>query len=161
MEINSVLGIVSAVATLACALMAALLHRKTERIKIMENQLSDKKYKAYADLVGMFYDVLKDVKESKTTNPKRMQARMMDSKKDIFMYGSDKVFKAFNKWLCSTTENGTRQYTQINNLLNLMVQVRKDMCGNSSRINKHDLLLSWVQNSEEVDKYWEELRKMK
>lgn len=58
-------------------------------------------------------------------------------------------------------ENGTRQYTQINNLSNLMVQVRKDMCGNSSRINKHDLLLSWVQNSEEVDKYWEELRKMK
>ena len=96
MEINSVLGIVSAVATLACALMAALLHRKTERIKIMENQLSDKKYEAYADLVGMFYDVLKDVKESKTTNPKRMQARMMDSKKDTFMYGSDKVFKAFN-----------------------------------------------------------------
>ena len=97
MGINILLGIISAVATLACALMAALLHRKTERIKIIENQLSDKKYKAYADLVGMFYDVLKDVKESKTTNPKRMQARMMDSKKDIFMYGSDKVFKAFNK----------------------------------------------------------------
>ena len=161
MGINILLGIISAVATLACALMADLLHRKTERIKIIENQLSDKKYKAYADLVGMFYDVLKDVKESKTTNPKRMQDRMINSKKDIFMYGSDKVFKAFNKWLCSTMENGTRQYTQINNLLNLMVQVRKDMCGNSSRINKHDLLLSWVQNSEEVDKYWEELRKMK
>ena len=77
MEINSVLGIVSAVATLACALMAALLHRKTERIKIMENQLSDKKYKAYADVVRMSYDVWKDKKESKTTNPKMMQDRMI------------------------------------------------------------------------------------
>lgn len=161
MEINSVLGIVSAVATLACALMAALLHRKTERIKIMENQLSDKKYKAYADLVGMFYDVLKDVKESKTTNPKRMQDRMINSKKDIFMYGSDKVFKAFNKWLCSKTENDSKQYIQMNNLLNLMVQVRKDMCGNSSRIKKHDLLLNLIQNKDEVDEYWKELHKMK
>ena len=77
MGINILLGIISAVTTLACALMAALLHRKTERIKIMENQLSDKKYKAYADLVGMFYDVLKDVKEFKTTNPKRMRDRMI------------------------------------------------------------------------------------
>ena len=60
MEINSVLGIVSAVATLACALMAALLHRKTERIKIMEGQLSEKRYSAYAKLYDFFYEMFKN-----------------------------------------------------------------------------------------------------
>ena len=37
------------------AILGYVIHRKTERIKIMENQLSDKKYHAYAGLVDMFF----------------------------------------------------------------------------------------------------------
>ena len=31
----------------------------------MENQLSDKKYKAYADVVSVFFSILKDTKNDK------------------------------------------------------------------------------------------------
>ena len=65
MGINILLGIISAVTTLACALMAALLHRKTERIKIMEGQLSEKRYSAYAKLYDFFYELLKAQKDNR------------------------------------------------------------------------------------------------
>lgn len=82
MEINSVLGIVSAVATLACALMAALLHRKTERIKIMEGQLSEKRYSAYAKLYDFFYEMFKNSKDGKSINNKEMRNKLLDDKKN-------------------------------------------------------------------------------
>lgn len=82
MEINSVLGIVSAVATLACALMAALLHRKTERIKIMEGQLSEKRYSAYAKLYDFFYEMFKNSKDGKSINNKEMRNKLLDAKKN-------------------------------------------------------------------------------
>ena len=82
MEINSVLGIVSAVATLACALMAALLHRKTERIKIMEGQLSEKRYSAYAKVYDFFYEMFKNSKDGKSINNKEMRNKLLDAKKN-------------------------------------------------------------------------------
>lgn len=36
MDVNVILGFISIVVTLLCAYLGALLHRKTERIKIME-----------------------------------------------------------------------------------------------------------------------------
>ena len=76
---------------------------QTEKLRTMREQLSQKKYNAYADAVKMFYSVLKDTKANRTTNNREMMDRIIDIKRDIFMYGSDKVFKAFNKWLLSTT----------------------------------------------------------
>ena len=75
----------------------------------MREQLSEKEYNAYADAVKMFYSILKDAKANRATNNKEMMDRMIDIKRDIFMYGSDKVFKAFNKWLLSTTNSNIRR----------------------------------------------------
>lgn len=48
-----------------CTILGWVIYRKTEQIKIMENQLSDKKYKAYADVVSVFFSILKDTKNDK------------------------------------------------------------------------------------------------
>ncbi len=84
------------------ALAGFIIAWQTEKLRTMREQLSEKKYNAYADAVKMFYSVLKDTKANRTTNNREMMDRMIDIKRDIFMYGSDKVFKAFNKWLLST-----------------------------------------------------------
>ena len=42
--------LISVILSIIIAFMGWLMQRKTERIKIMENQLSEKKYKAYADM---------------------------------------------------------------------------------------------------------------
>ena len=150
MEINSVLGIVSAVATLACALMAALLHRKTERIKIMEGQLSEKRYSAYAKLYDFFYEMFKNSKDGKSINNKEMRNKLLDAKKELIMYGTDDVVFALNKYLSSLT-NATPYY-QIDTFLDVMVLIRKDMCG-KTKIDRDAILLNIMQDKDELHKF--------
>ena len=50
-----ILGFISIALTVIIAILGWRMQRKTEQIKIMEHQLSDKKYNAYADLVGLFF----------------------------------------------------------------------------------------------------------
>lgn len=121
---------------------------QTEKLRTMREQLSEKKYNAYADAVKMFYSVLKDAKAKRTTNNKEMMDRMIDIKRDIFMYGSDRVFKAFNKWLLYTTDNNGK--AQFSAFLDFVLEMRKDLCNNKTKLTKHDILLNLTQSEEEA-----------
>ncbi len=156
MDSEIILGGISIFLTVVIAILGWIMQRKIEQIKIMENQLSDKKYNAYADLVGIFFSILKNVKKEKDTNQKVLMDKMLESKKNIFMYGSDKVVMAFSKWLCSST-TGENNEQQMNKFLELMIEIRKDMCGRSSKITKYDLLLNLIQNPKEVDDYIDQM----
>ena len=116
MDSEIILGGISIFLTVVIAILGWIMQRKIEQIKIMENQLSDKKYNAYADLVGIFFSILKNVKKEKDTNQKVLMDKMLESKKNIFMYGSDKVVMAFSKWLCSST-TGENNEQQMNKFL--------------------------------------------
>lgn len=156
MDSEIILGGISIFLTVVIAILGWIMQRKIEQIKIMENQLSDKKYNAYADLVGIFFSILKNVKKEKDTNQKVLMDKMLESKKNIFMYGSDKVVMAFSKWLCSST-TGENNEQQMNKFLELMIEIRKDMCGRSSKITKYDLLLNLIQNPKEVDDFIDQM----
>jgi len=142
--------------TFVIAIMGWIMQRKTERIKIMENQLSDKKYKAYANTVEIFYSVLKDIIMGRDSNQRKKLDEMLESKKTIFMYGSDNVLKAFNNWLCSTAVNET-QYAKLNAILNFMLEIRKDMKGKTTKITQYDLLVNLMQNKDEANKLWKKM----
>ena len=73
------------------------------------------------------------------------------------MYGSDKIVKAFNKWICSTTK-AKSIYQQLDTFLDLMIEMRKDMVGKKSRISKRDLLVNLIQNEDEVMQIWGKLK---
>lgn len=123
---------------------------QTEKLRTMREQLSEKKYKAYADAVKMFYSVLKDSKAHRSTNNEKMMEKMIDIKRDIFMYGSDKVFKAFNTWLISTmSTNDKKQFAAF---LNFVLEMRKDLCNNKTKLTKYDILLNLTQSEEEARK---------
>ena len=81
---------------------------QTEKLRTMREQLSEKKYKAYADAVKMFYSILKDTKARRTTDNDEVMEKMIDMKRDIFMYGSDKVFNAFNTWLLAANRKNEK-----------------------------------------------------
>lgn len=152
MDIETILKSISIILTVIIAILGWMMQRKIEQIKIMENQLSDKKYNAYANLVGLFFGILKNVKNEKETNTKAMMDKMIESKKNIFMYGSDKVVCAFTKWLCSSADGASDKH-QMDDFLNLMIEIRRDMCGHTSKISKYDLLLNLMQNPKEVDEF--------
>lgn len=135
------------------AVAGIIIAWQTEKLRTMREQLSEKKYNAYADAVKMFYSVLKDAKANRTTNNKEMMDRMIDIKRDIFMYGSDKVFKAFNTWLLSTTNSNDK--AQFAAFLDFVLEMRKDLCNNKTKLTKHDILLNLTQSEEEARKLFE------
>ena len=141
--------LISAIITLAGIIIAW----QTEKLRTMREQLSEKKYNAYADAVKMFYSVLKDAKANRTTNNREMMDRMIDIKRDIFMYGSDKVFEAFNKWLLSTMN--VNEKAQFAAFLDFVLEMRKDLCNNKTKLTKHDILLNLTQSEEEAKKLFE------
>jgi hypothetical protein len=138
---------------ITCTILGWIIYRKTERIKIMENQLSDKKYKAYADVVSIFFGILKDTKSNKQVTNKSIIDKMIDSKRDIFMYGSDAVFYAFNSFLTKSSKNSNNQKEIMEAFLSFMLAIRQDMCGKKSKLSVRDILINLIQNDEEVDKF--------
>ena len=150
MDVNVILGFISIVVTLLCAYLGALLHRKTERIKIMEGQLSEKRYSAYAKLYDFFYDMFKNSKDNKTINNREMRNRLLEAKKELIMYGTDEVVFALNSYLSSLTEEDI--YKQVDSFLDVMVLIRKDMCG-ETKINRDAILLNIMQDEKEFQKF--------
>ena len=150
MDVNVILGFISIVVTLLCAYLGALLHRKTERIKIMKGQLSEKRYSAYAKLYDFFYDMFKNSKDNKTINNREMRNRLLEAKKELIMYGTDEVVFALNSYLSSLTEEDI--YKQVDSFLDVMVLIRKDMCG-ETKINRDAILLNIMQDEKEFQKF--------
>lgn len=152
MSHENIIALLSILISAIVAFAGFIIKRQTEKLRTMREQLSEKKYKAYADAVKMFYSILKNAKANRTTNNKEMMDRMIDIKRDIFMYGSDKVFKAFNKWLLSTT-NGNEK-AQFATFLDFVLEMRKDLCNNKTNLTKHDILLNLTQSEEEAKKLY-------
>lgn len=130
-----------------------IIVRQTEKLRAMREQLSEKKCNAYADAMMMFYSILKDSKLHRPTDNKAMMQKMIDTKKDIFMYGSDKVFRTFNKWLVVAYENNNK--TQFDAFLEFVLEMRKDMFSGNTKLTKHDILLNLTQSEDEAKKLFE------
>ena len=127
-----------------------IIARQSEKLRAMREQLSEKKCNAYADAMMMFYSILKDSKLHRPTDNKAMMQKMIDTKKDIFMYGSDKVFRAFNKWLVVAFENNNKN--QFDAFMEFVLEMRKDMFYGKTKLTKHDILLNLTQSEEEAKK---------
>lgn len=145
------LELLSIILSASLVILGWLYTRRIEEMKIMRSQLSERKHKAYADIITTFYSVLKDSRNHKQTNMKMVNSKIMDAKRDIFMYGSDEVFKAFNNWL--ERASTPRQFDAY---LNFILAIRKDICG-KTKLKKDDILMNLIQNREELKKFKEEI----
>ena len=132
------------------AVASIIIAWQTEKLRTMREQLSEKKCIAYADAVEMFYSILKASKTNTTMINDSMMQKMLNVKRYIFMYGSDKVFKAFNKWLLSINESDDK--SQFAAFLDFTLEMRKDMNNGKTRLTKRDILLNLTQSRVEADK---------
>ena len=115
----------------------------------MEGQLSEKRYSAYAKLYDFFYELLKNTKDKNNSNNDKMKNKLIDAKKELIMYGTDDVIYALNDYLTSLTTDGIG--SQLNKFLNVMLLIRKDMCG-ETKISRDDIMLNIIQDKEELQK---------
>lgn len=145
---ENIIAILSILISAIVAVAGIIIAQQSERLRAMREQLSEKKCKAYADAMMMFYSILKDSKLHRPIDNKAMMQKMIDAKKDIFMYGSDKVFKAFNKWLVVAFENNPK--TQFDSFLEFVLEMRKDIFNGNTKLTKHDILLNLTQSEEEA-----------
>ena len=153
MSHENIIAILSILISAIVAVAGFIIARQTEKLRAMREQLSEKKCNAYADAMMMFYSILKDSKLHRSTDNKAMMQKMIDTKKDIFLYGSDKVFRAFNKWLVVAFENNNK--TQFDAFLDFVLEMRKDIFNGKTKLTKHDILLNLTQSEEEARKLFE------
>ncbi|WP_278588531.1 hypothetical protein [Segatella oris] len=94
--------------------------------------------------------MFKNTKDDRNVNNKDMRNKLLDAKKELIMYGTDEVVFALNNYLSSLTDAST--YKQLDSFLDVMLLIRKDMCG-KTKINRDAILLNIMQDKKELQKF--------
>ena len=100
-----IVPILSSIVAIVVAVMTCRWQMRTELRKILESYVSDKKYKAYYDVVNLVFTVLEESRQNKEVNSDARFHDMLKVKQDLFVYGSDEAFRAFTAYLCSCSPN--------------------------------------------------------
>lgn len=152
-----IVPILSSFVAIVVAVMTCRWQMRTELRKILENYVSDKKYKAYYDVVNLVFTVLEESRQNKEVNSDARFHDMLKVKQDLFVYGSDEAFRAFTEYLCSCSPNSDGNDV-FKPLLDFMLIIRKEISGGKSSISTDDIMLNLMQNREELRKYHELLK---
>ena len=154
-----IVPILSSVVAIFVTILSCKWQMRTELKKILENYVSDKKYKAYYSAVSMVFTLLEESRQKKSANPDERFSELLKIKQDLFVYGSDEAFRAFTEYLCSCSPNSEDKYV-FKPLLNFMLILRKEISGGKSTINTDDIMLNLMQSKEELCKYHEYQKNM-
>jgi hypothetical protein len=119
-----------------------------DKLKSIESQLSDKKYKMYSQLIYIFFDVALESKTGVEISQAEIIRRVIDIKKDMYLYAPDDIFKKFTDWLVNVNkhDNPTKHFYDYYELIKL---IRKDMGNKQTKLTLDDFMLFYIQNREE------------
>lgn len=125
-----------------------------DRIKNIESQLSERKYKMYSEFVYILFDISNSSKIGKAVTEKDVTKRMAEVKRDMFIYAPDKIFKKFTEWtLKLNNESESLKHFKI--YFELMKMIREDMGNKGTKLDLDDFMLFYMQNEEEYKKFKE------
>ena len=154
-----IVPILSSVVAIFVTILSCKWQMRTELKKILENYVSDKKYKAYYSAVSMVFTLLEESRQKKSANPDERFSELLKIKQDLFVYVSDEAFRAFTEYLCSCSPN-SEDKDVFKPLLNFMLILRKEISVGKSTINTDDIMLNLMQSKEELCKYHEYQKNM-
>lgn len=145
--------LISIMGTLSAFLIWRLQHQK-DKIKDIENQLSEKKHLLYSELVYIIIDLATASKIGKELTEEDILKRLMTIKRDLFLYAPDNVFKTFTEWTLHLNKpnSGINHFKIYFKMMNL---ARKDMGKSSSKISLDDFMLFLMQDENEYKKFKE------
>lgn len=124
-----------------------------DKIKNIETQLSEKKFQIYSELVYIIFDTMHGEKIGKKVNDKELLKRILDIKKNMFLYASDEMFESFKNWTLELQKPGNNGVDHFKKYFELMKLVRKDMGQSNSKISLDDFMIYIMQNEEEYRKF--------
>lgn len=134
--------------TLSTYLIWRVQYQK-EKIKNIENQLSENKFKVYSELVHIIFDVVSGNKTGKKVSNQEIIKRILDIKKNMFLYASDQMFLAFTDWSLELQKPGNNGVDHFKKYFDLIKLVRKDMGNKNTKINLDDFMIYLMQNKDE------------
>ena len=137
--------------TLSTFLLWRLQYQK-DKIKNVESQLSDKKYKMYSELIYIIFDLSGGEKIGKKVSHNELLKRILAVKRDMFIYAPDEIFKKFTKWTLEINK-ANNSVSHFKTYFELMKLVRKDMGQKDTKLNIDDFMLFYMQNEDEYEKF--------
>jgi len=147
--------IIIVIMTIITGGLGYIIREQREKIKLIQNQLSEKKYKVYHEIYAIFFDLFKEQKGlSKTSKVNDVASRMIDVKKDLFIYAPDNIVNKFLEWNNIVTNDATNK-KHFNVYLELFILIRKDMGHKETKLVPNDVLRSITS----TDKDFQELLK--
>ena len=149
---ESIVTILAAGLSATVAILLFVLQHKNEQLKIIKEKVSEKKYEAYNEVLTIFFDVFKEIKEYKKFKPNELPNRIIDAKKLLIIYATDEILFKFFEWNVETEKPNNSYNLAV--YLDLIVLIRKDMGHPKSTLTKEHVLRS-ICNS---DKTYEELK---
>lgn len=151
--------ILVAIMTIVATGFGFIIKEQRDKIKMIQNQLSDKKYKVYHEIYAVFFDILKQQKGlSKNQKIEDVTIRMIDIKKDLFIYAPDTIVKKFLEWVTYVGDQpGNNRQMLI--FLELFIMIRKDMGNEKTSIEEVDILKGVIGSNEEYKKFIQSIGK--
>lgn len=149
--------ILVAVLGILAAGLGYIIKEQRDKINSIKKQLSEKKYKVYHEIYSIFFDLFKQQKGlQKKEHINTIGSRLIDIKKDLFIYAPDIIINKFTEWNNSIdSEQGGIKHITV--FLELFILIRKDMGHEKTEIVPLDILRSIMINDVEFEKIKEQI----
>lgn len=113
--------------TIVSAALGYIIKQQRDRIKEINNQLSEHKYKMYNEVLGIYFDIVKQQRGVKGLKNQDIGLRVLDVKQQMLIYAPDEIFHKFVEWTRYTANHETEDLRHFLIYLDLMILIRKDM----------------------------------
>ncbi|WP_157547637.1 hypothetical protein [Hymenobacter sp. DG25A] len=140
------------------AALGYLVKQQKDEIKGIQSQLSDKKYNVYNEVISVIFDIVKSTKGLKKQKENDLISKLIDIRKDLYIYAPDNIIRKFNEWQqYNELQPGNSKHILI--YMDLIVLIRKDMGHRKTVIHSREILRSIMLNSSEFELFMESLDK--
>jgi hypothetical protein len=129
-----------------------MYHDQYREIKL---KLSDKKYETYSEIIATLFDLVNRQKGLKQFKDEELLLRMMTVKRDLLLYGNDRIIRKFFDWELNQL-SGKRLW----NWAELAALVRKDMGNARTKITADDILKSLLSPTDDYKVFKNQLLKL-
>lgn len=149
---EEILKVMLAVLSTVTVILVTWIKLQSDKIRDIKSKLSDKKYDTYFEIIATLFEMINRQKGLTKITDDQLLKRMMDVKRNLLLYGNDKMVKKFFEW-------ETNQLTgkRLWNWVELASIARKDMGNRSTKITADDILKSLLSEQDDYSNFKKEL----
>ncbi|MBL0309179.1 MAG: hypothetical protein IPP77_05740 [Bacteroidetes bacterium] len=149
---QSSLQVLIGVLSILVVLITVFLKKSHDELRDVKSKLSEKKFDTYNEILAVLFDIVKQQQKLTTISEDETLSRLMNVKRDLMLYGNDKIIRKFFEW----EENQLKVGYRLWNWAELAALARRDMAYQSTSITADDILRSLFRNRHEYLEFKEE-----